>query len=262
MWLSIALCFAIGWGGAATYQWWRLSHEPRPVNLGLEVEPVQGILEVKWNGSLPGVRSASVGELSITDGSTERIISLNREAVVRGRYSYSPSSSNLSFRLTMHNPGGTATESMKVLTDSRPLIAASNPKMESATEPVLQKASEPAVQKASEPPQAPAADPPPPSPPVPGRVTASPRVVSEVQPTIPEGIRSRIRSTIVVPVTLHINASGRVVNAVPQGGGDGLYRYLAGRAVTAAKSWRFTPARASDGQAVPAQHTVYFTFRG
>jgi hypothetical protein len=215
----------------------------------LEVQPAHGILEIKWNRSLANAQGASGGELLIRDGDAEKTVTLNRDAVAGGRYSYSPATLSVSFRLTVRNGGGTATESMKVLTDVRPLAVASTERTTIPSEPVVQPATEapPAVKRVSA---------------VPPRVTASPRAVSEVQPTVPDGIRSRIQRPIVVPVTVEISASGRVVNAVPQGDGDGLYRYLAGRAVSAAKAWRFSPARASNGEAVPTRHTLYFTFRG
>ena len=62
------------------------------------------------------------------------------------------------------------------------------------------------------------------------------------------------------PVSVEVNAASRVVRAVPQGDGDGLYRYLAGRATEAAKWWRFQPARTKDGAAVSSNTTVSIVF--
>src|SRR5437763_12715905 len=59
------------------------------------------------------------------------------------------------------------------------------------------------------------------------KVAVPPSTVHEVQPRIPDGIRSRIRDRIMIPVDLEINAQGRVTRATAEtSGSDGLHRYL------------------------------------
>jgi hypothetical protein len=88
----------------------------------------------------------------------------------------------------------------------------------------------------------------------------APVVVHQVQPGIPPGIRARIRDRVIVPVVVHVSASGKVASAFAQGNGDSLYRYLAEQAVVAAKLWRFRPARSKAGIPMEASKTVYFVF--
>lgn len=190
VWLSIALCIAVGWASAATYEWLKISRE--------------------WQ-ALNDTRTANVP-------SAERQI---------------PQPDPIT------KPAPAAVEPPKIETPSTPVKQADPPPL-----------SPPSVEPL-----------PPPKEQEPVRIVAEPKVLSEIQPTVPAGIRARIQNTIVIPVLLNINASGRVVKAVPQGRGDGIYQYLAARAVAAAKEWRFSPARGSDGSAMPATKTVYFTFR-
>jgi hypothetical protein len=91
-------------------------------------------------------------------------------------------------------------------------------------------------------------------------LTAAARAVREFQPFVSEGIRGRIEERIVVPVTVQIDAAGRVVSASPEGDGDTVYRYLASQAARAAKLWRFEPARSADGTAAASTKTLHFVF--
>ena len=88
------------------------------------------------------------------------------------------------------------------------------------------------------------------------------KAIHEVRPGISEGIRSRIRGTVVIAVEVRIDATGKVTSAVPQGRGDVVYTYLASRAEEAARLWRFEPARTKDGTRVASTKTVYFVFKG
>jgi TonB family protein len=82
----------------------------------------------------------------------------------------------------------------------------------------------------------------------------------EVQAYVPAGIRTRVRSRIVVPVQMHINAEGRVTEAASKKAGNGLERYLADQAVKAAREWSFVPARSSEGNAMASVKSVDFVF--
>jgi hypothetical protein len=106
------------------------------------------------------------------------------------------------------------------------------------------------------------AAPPPASVPKPDlRVAAPPAAVHEVQPRVPEGIRSRITGPIVIPVAVEVNQQGRVLRAKAEAQtGDGVHRYLADLAQKAAREWRFSPARNRSGNPVAAGKTIRFVF--
>jgi hypothetical protein len=60
---------------------------------------------------------------------------------------------------------------------------------------------------------------------------------------------------------VRVSESGRVTSAVPEKGrDDAVYRYLSERAASAARLWRFRPARTRAGAPVPATKTLYFVF--
>jgi hypothetical protein len=107
-----------------------------------------------------------------------------------------------------------------------------------------------------------------PQPPPAERVETSPNIapwvapvaVHQVQPGIPPGIRARIHDRIIVPVVVHVTASGKVTSAFADGNGDSLYRYLGERAVVAAKLSQFRPARSKSGTPMEASKTLYFVF--
>jgi outer membrane biosynthesis protein TonB len=94
---------------------------------------------------------------------------------------------------------------------------------------------------------------------VPARIT-QPKPIYKAPPVIAAGIRSRIKSTIAIDVRVQIDARGRVVSAAPvTSQHTGLDKYLAGRAVQAAKLWRFEPAR-ENGKAVAGTQILHFVF--
>jgi TonB family protein len=82
----------------------------------------------------------------------------------------------------------------------------------------------------------------------------------EVQAYVPAGIRARVRSRIVVPVQVHINAEGRVTEAACRKAGNGLERYLAEQAVKAARQWSFEPAHSREGTAMASVKGIEFVF--
>ncbi|HVW86358.1 MAG TPA: energy transducer TonB, partial [Bryobacteraceae bacterium] len=107
---------------------------------------------------------------------------------------------------------------------------------------------------------------PPPTPaPAPNPVEAKPaatraRAIHRVPPVVPASIRPRIRGKIPIDVRVHINARGRVTSASPvTRPHGGLESYLAGRAVYAAKLWRFEPVR-ENGKPVPGTEVIHFEF--
>jgi TonB family protein len=73
-------------------------------------------------------------------------------------------------------------------------------------------------------------------------------------------IKPRIKDAIPIDVRMHIDAEGRVTSAAPVAKQpSGLHAYLAGRAVEAARRWRFEPAR-QNGRPVPGTETIHFVF--
>jgi outer membrane biosynthesis protein TonB len=87
-----------------------------------------------------------------------------------------------------------------------------------------------------------------------------PKAIYRAPPVIAAGIRPRIKGTIAIDVRVHIDARGRVVSAAPvTRQHSGLDQYLAGRAVRAARLWRFEPARES-GKAVEGTQILHFVF--
>lgn len=88
-----------------------------------------------------------------------------------------------------------------------------------------------------------------------------PATVHEVQPKIPDGIRSRMTGEIVIPVEVQVDERGKVVRAVAKTRNvDSVSRYLSAQAQKAAREWRFTPARTGTGEQVAASKTLRFVF--
>src|SRR5262249_54680558 len=84
--------------------------------------------------------------------------------------------------------------------------------------------------------------------------------IHEVRPGISDAIQARLTAKVIIPVDIQIDAAGKVVAAKPRETGNELYGYLATRASTAARLWRFRPARDKKGHSVPSTKTLYFVF--
>jgi len=86
--------------------------------------------------------------------------------------------------------------------------------------------------------------------------TSAAKLVRQVAPSAPEGIRNRISGEVRVEVRLHIGKTGSVVGAkLLTFSHDGVQAYLGQRALEAVRQWKFEPGRA------PADRTVRFRFR-
>jgi hypothetical protein len=243
-WLFVLL---LAVGCAFLYERWQSARNEWPAPLGLDIRQTQDGVEVSWDTSSRAVRKAGRGTLSIIQDGSRKEFELDADTVHGGSLPYKASGKDTLFRLTVYGP------EMQTVTESFRMVAMAQPPPPAA-------ADEPQPQAQMET-EAPAAEP---SAPRPQSVAAAvpPVAVHEVQPGISEGIRARIQQPVVVPVDVEINASGTVASAVPQGGGDALYRYLAERAAGAARAWRFQPARSKNGTPVPSNKTLYFVFRG
>jgi hypothetical protein len=231
------------------HELWTLAREPRWVELHLDAKPSDGRLAVTWDAAAARIAGANKALLSINEGNTSREIELTPAQVRFGRYDYVPTQSTLpsdvAFRLTIYADGvGVSGDAVR--------LAAAKESKEAAT----------TVSTAATPPPAPTASA---TPPVvsaePVREAIAPVTVHEVQPGVSEGIRSRIREQIVIPVRVHVTERGRVSQAaVERKELDGLRRYLADLAEKAARQWRFTPAKSQQGIAVESTKTINFIF--
>ncbi|WP_321472564.1 hypothetical protein [uncultured Paludibaculum sp.] len=292
LWQLLAALLVLLVGGGLGYQWWDAQQRARWSQLGLDAKPGPAGMEITWDRQAPALSEANRAVLEIVEsneaeaGATHQM-ELDAKALAQGRVFYPTASGNVLFRLQLYSTGlASAVESVRVVssagssrsaapaaltgaqqTPPKPDSAASkhaatpagekpgnsvtaNDRVVSAKPvPPAQSSKEAAGDGSANP-----ADAPPPSAPA--------EVIREVQPTIPEGIRARIQETITVPVQVTIDAKGHVTSAASQGDGDGLYRYLASRAATAAHSWTFRPARSQGGAAIPTTQVVYFRFRG
>src|SRR5262249_18374417 len=149
-------------------------------------------------------------------------VELTPSALALGSYPYKPAGTDVTFRLeVVDHAGVVSAESFRL---SR----------------------QPAPAPATPPPPAPAetaAKPTPPPAATPSRFLP-PKTTYRAPPVVAAGIRPRIKGTIAIDVRVHIDARGRVASASPiTKQHSGLEEYLAGRAVQAAKLWKFEPAR-------------------
>jgi TonB family protein len=82
-------------------------------------------------------------------------------------------------------------------------------------------------------------------------------VAHQVLPEVPESALNTISGRVRVGVRVHVDASGKVVNADLDSAGPS--KYFANLAVKAAQQWKFTPAKV-DGQDAPSEWILRFEF--
>jgi hypothetical protein len=238
IWLPVLLSVLAAVAGAAAYGSWTLQRQPRWAPMGLDVTASARELMLSWDSTAPAIEHASRGVMSVTDGSAQKQFPLTAAQLRGGKLSYTPASTTVLFRVLVYDADNRAFGDSLRVADLHLTEETSSPT------PV---AAHPAL-----PPPTMAPDEAPP-----GATPAVPR--REVQPYIPAGIRARVRVRTVVPVQVHIDASGRVTDAAAKGVGDGLDRYLADQSVTAARRWSFMPAQ-SNGRAIASVRIVDFVF--
>jgi hypothetical protein len=232
-------------GGAAAYGFWTLERQPRWSPMGMDATASARELVLSWDSTAPAIEQASRGVMSVTDGSTQHQIPLTAAQLRGGKLSYLPSSPTVLFRFLVYDASNRASGDSLRVANTR------------LTEPTPAPGS---LAPGSAP--SPAAQTPPTTPPDEAAVVRTPAVARrEVQPDVPAGIRARVRVRTVIPVQLHINASGRVTDAAAEVVGDGLDRYLADQAAKAARRWSFAPARSRNGHAIASVKTVEFVFQ-
>ncbi len=95
--------------------------------LSLRVERSSGELLLSWNRDSDAIKNASRGTLAITDGDQHENVTLDVAQLRNGSIVYSPSSSDVSFQLSVvgQNAAQTSSESVRVL-KTRPSALADN----------------------------------------------------------------------------------------------------------------------------------------
>jgi hypothetical protein len=186
--------------------------------LGLYVDPSGANWRVSWNPSATALRDAHSVLLFVRDGDDQNRIDLSPADLQSGTYQYLPKGSDVTFRLEVkESTGHISAESFRFMKSSPPLSAAAAPR----TSPVQ---------------------------------SYHPVAVHRVPPVVPASIRPRIAGPISIDVRVAIDSRGRVTSATPVGKhAGGLPTYLADRAVTAARQWRFEANN-------PGSETIHFVF--
>jgi TonB family protein len=247
----VSLFLVLGAMGGLYYETSATPRESRWTDLHLDARTEAGRLEVTWDATVPTVANAVRGRLNVSDGGVPRDVALNAAQVRAGKMSLPTSQPNVALRLVVYgDDGGAMGDAIRVA-----LLPANIPMPEDRQTSAVPAAPPPQAQAKA----APAAQPPQPAH-VAG-IAIPPSTVREVQPRIPEGIRSRIGSPVVIPVEVQVSDQGRVVHAKAEASStDGVQRYLAAQAQKAAREWRFKPARTKSGATIAASKTIQFVF--
>ena len=202
--------------------------------LGLNVGPSGSIWRVTWNPNATALQNARGVELFVREGDDQRRIDLTPGDLASGTYEYRPTSSDVTFRLEATASSGAITAESFRYDRSQPPAAV---------------ASSGATPKA-------APTPAPAPPPSQAKSAAVPRAIRRVPPIVASSIRPRIPGMIPIDVRVKVDRKGRVISAVPVAKQrDGLHKYLAQRAVIAARQWRFQP------EAAGGEETIHFVFQ-
>jgi hypothetical protein len=218
--------------------------------LGLYVDPVGENWRVLWNPNATALHDARSVQLFVREGDDQNRIQLSANALAKGSYDYPPMSNDVTFRLEVADKNGNiSAESFRLMRAE----SAAHATQASRTPPAAEThrvapAPPPVVSKKA------------PLPPFPGLHTTQPTPTYRAPPVVAGGIRPRIKGTVPIDVRVRIDERGRVVSATTITKlHDGIERYLGGRAVQAARQWRFEPAR-ENGKAVPGSQTIHFVF--
>lgn len=189
----------------------------RPLGLHVDTSGPGG-WRISWSPTATALRGARSVKLFARDGDEQNLIELTPKDLQSGRYEYRTSGQDVTFRLEVSDAEG------KVSAESFRLLKATEP-------PAL--------------PTVPVAAPP---------TVARPKPTRRVAPVVPLSIRPRIKGRIPVDVRVKIDAQGRVNSATPlTRAHNGLETFLIGRAVEAARQWRYEPAP-------PASEIIHFNF--
>jgi hypothetical protein len=199
--------------------------------LGLYVSPAGNIWRVTWNPNATALREARGVQLFVREGEDQNRIELTPRDLASGTYEYHPTANDVTFRLE-------ATQSSGAITAESFRYDRIQPAAPTASAPSPVPAPAPAGKAVA--PKAP----------------VTPRAIHRVPPVVASSIRPRISGTIPIDVKVKVDRKGRVVSAVPVAKEkDGLHKYLAARAVIAARQWRFEP------QPAEGEETIHFVFQ-
>lgn len=266
--LPLVLCLLAAIASGAIYQLWTVTREPRWASIRFDARPSVGALLLTWDTSTPPVTGATRGTLVVTDAGNTEEIPLSQEQIRRGNFAYTRSNGDALFRLRLYNKDvPVVAESLRVIKLASPSAASSpagaatgavaaeigttaNPLAEREGAVALNSTPSTGLRPADSSPAEPAPSP----------AVKPPEVRQQVLPVISAGIRARILSLTVVPVTVHVNGSGHVTRASSNVAGHGIERYLADEAVRAARQWVFWPARSRKGRPVAATKIISFAF--
>lgn len=204
----------------------------RPI--GLYVDPAGPTWRVLWNAA--ALRDARSVQLFVRDKDDQNRIDLSARDLASASYEYRPVGNDVTFRLEVVDKSGlVSAESFRLIQPAPPVTPTPAPAHDTASSPT----SSPTEGVAQ---------------------ITQPRATYKAPPVVAAGVRARIRGTVSVDVRVHIDTHGRVVSAAPVTKlRSGLDQYLAGRAVHAARLWRFEPAR-ENGTPVAGTSTIHFTF--
>jgi hypothetical protein len=192
--------------------------------LGLYVDPAGQTWRVSWNPNATALHEARSVQLFVREGEDQKRFDLSARDLTSGSYQYSPVAGDVTFRLEVVDKTG------RISAESFRLMRAANPP---APAPAPKAVPSPATQ---------------------------PKAIYRAPPTVAAGIRSRIKGTVSIDVRVQIDARGHVASATPvTRQNSGLDKYLAGRAVQAARLWRFEPAR-ENGKPVAGTQILHFVF--
>jgi hypothetical protein len=205
--------------------------------LGLYVDSAGPTWRVLWNPNATALHEARTVQLFVREGDEQTRVEL-APYLASGSFPYKPAGNDVTFRLeVVDHAGQVSAESFRLLRE--PLATAGSAAPAAAAETPAK--------------PAPAASA------TPTRFVP-PKATYRAPPVVAAGIRPRIRGTIAIDVRVHIDARGRVNSATPiTKQHSGLEEYLAGRAVQAARLWKFEPAR-ENGAAVAGTQTLHFVF--
>jgi hypothetical protein len=197
--------------------------------LHLDARPFAEKVLITWDSAAGSLQDVG-GTLNLADAGTDRNVPLGRSQIAAGRYEYTPGRSDVAIRLTVTEKG-------------RPVASEE-------------------VRLVAIPAQAPAVPPSPRQQADQANARVAPEVAHEVHPGIPEGIRSRLKGLVVIPVEVNVSETGRVLSArASHRSGDPVDRYLTDQAIKAAHAWRFKPARTGEDVPIASITTVRFVFR-
>jgi len=199
--------------------------------LGLYVDSAGPFWRVTWNPNATALHDARRVQMFVREGDDQNRIDLSPRDLSSGSYQSRATGNDVTFRLEVADSSG------RVSAESFRFTRTTNPA------PV---------------------PPPPPKPAPPAEAnngpTAEPRVIHRAPPTVAAGIRPRIKDKIPIDVRVRVDTKGKVMAATAiTKTHSGLEAYLATRAVSAARLWRYEPAR-QNGKPVQADQTIHFVF--